>query len=65
MSFPRAPRRHREVRCFNDCKAQETGDPADCHCAERDAAAYDDECERRVDAWRNGDDDEPRANKED
>jgi len=51
----RAPRRHREVRCFADCVAQETGDPADCRCDERDALLYDLEVERRIDAARNGD----------
>ncbi len=56
--YPRAPKRSpRDVRCYPDCPAQDTGAPADCTCAERDADAYDAECERRVDAWRNGDDD--------
>lgn len=45
----------REVRCFKDCLAQETGNPEDCHCATRAAVLYDMECERRLDAWRNGD----------
>ena len=50
----RAAKALREVRCFADCVAQETGDPADCHCAERDAILYDLEAERRIDARRNG-----------
>lgn len=52
--FPRAPHRPRDVRCFDDCPAHETGNPADCTCAERDDAAYDAECERRLDQWRDG-----------
>ena len=55
FGFPRPPRRPRELRCYPDCPAQETADPRDCTCAERDDAAYDAECERRLDAWRDGD----------
>lgn len=53
--LPRPPQRHREVRCYADCPAQDTGDPRDCNCAQRDADAYDRECEARLDAYRNGD----------
>jgi hypothetical protein len=53
--LPRAPHRPRVVRCYSDCAAQITGEPDDCHCIKRDDAAYDAECERRLDAWRDGD----------
>ena len=45
----------RQIRCFTDCEAQETGNPEDCHCVERMEELYEIECERRLDAWRNGD----------
>ncbi len=50
--LPRTPTRRREIRCYPDCTAQETGDPADCHCAERDDAAYSDACEQAYDEWK-------------
>jgi hypothetical protein len=53
--FPQAPRRARVIRCFSDCEAQYTENPSDCTCAERDEALYEAECDRRMDAWRNGD----------
>lgn len=55
MSLPRGPKRHTIITCFADCEAQVTGDPADCHCVDRDEAAYEAECDRRLDAWKNGD----------
>ena len=53
--LPRPPRRHSVIRCYADCPAQETSDPADCTCAQRDADAYDAACDARLDAHRNGD----------
>lgn len=42
----------RQVRCYPDCPAQDTGDGADCTCSERDDAAYEREMEARVDRAR-------------
>lgn len=53
--LPTPPRRRRTLRCYDDCPAQDTGDPRDCTCAARDDDAYDAECERRVDEWRERD----------
>lgn len=55
---PRPPKRHRVARCYDDCQAQETGEGADCDCADRDDAAYDAECEARLERWLEGDYDE-------
>ena len=55
FGFPRAPQRSQIVECFSDCRAQMTGNPEDCACGRRDDAAYEAECERRVDAWKDGD----------
>lgn len=51
-----------QYRCLQDCEAQWTGDPKDCHCAERLDRLYELEMEARVDrareAWVNDDDGE-------
>jgi len=52
--LPRGPKRPREITCFSDCEAQYTENPGDCHCVERDEAAYENECERRLSAWLEG-----------
>ena len=41
-----------DFRHLQDCEAQWTGDPTDCHCAERLADLYDLEMEARVDRLR-------------
>ena len=42
----------RQIRCFADCLAQETGEPMDCDCAHRAAMAEDAELDNRVDRLR-------------
>lgn len=50
--FPRPIRRHRLIRCFTDCEARFTDDPADCRCAERDEEEYERACDQRMDEWK-------------
>lgn len=52
---PRPPQRGtslplpRVIRCFDDCEAQQTGDPDACECAERTDIAWDAEMDARYD----------------
>jgi hypothetical protein len=57
-AVPRSPRRHGIDEIMERCPHVD-GDPEDgpCDCVEKDAAAYDAECESRYDRWKDGDDD--------
>ncbi len=48
--LPHPPKRPRVLPCPHETEAE-------CDCRDRDEAAYQRECERRYDAWKNGDDD--------
>ena len=43
---------NQEIRCYPDCPAKETGNPADCDCIERDARARDAEIDAAIDRAR-------------
>ena len=59
MGRPKIPKKYERdfelVGHHRDCPLSSVGTIWVCHCNERDQEDWEAECERRYDAWKNGD----------